>query len=131
MTDVFKFFSWSVLHVFTIFIVLWSPLTYCFSANSPRSPTKVVVTGAGSSVGYLCFKKLLARKKTFSPVGLVRDKRGYDQLLKLGATPEQIRIGDITNKESLRGVFGMTLLFCDLSWLPLLNDHNIFCSFIF
>ena len=105
MTVVFKFISWLFLYE-VIVCVIWSSSTHCLSTTSPRSPTKVVVTGAGSSVGYLCFKKLLSRRKAFSPVGLVRDKKGYNELLKLGATPDQIRIGDITNKESLKGVFG-------------------------
>ena len=68
------------------------------------APRKVVVTGAGSSVGYDVFKKLLKRK-TFSPIGVVRDKKGYNELVRLGAKPEQVKIADITNREQLRGVF--------------------------
>lgn len=66
---------------------------------------KVVIAGAGSSVGYLTFKKLM-KKKNFHPVGLVRDRKGFDALRKLGADPtEQIKICDITVKESLDGIF--------------------------
>ena len=73
----------------------------CFSA---RAPVKIVVTGASTSVGYLVFKKLL-RIKTFLPVGLVRDKHGYKELKKLGVPDDQIRIGDITDRETIAGVF--------------------------
>jgi hypothetical protein len=69
-----------------------------------RAPTRVVVTGASTSVGYLVFKKLL-KSKNFQPVGLVRDKHGFNELKKLGVDDDQIRIGDITNKNTLRGVF--------------------------
>jgi nucleoside-diphosphate-sugar epimerase len=65
---------------------------------------KVVVTGAGSSVGYEVFKKLLKRK-TFSPVAVVRDKSAYNDLIRIGATPDQVKIADITKRDSLRGVF--------------------------
>jgi hypothetical protein len=46
------------------------------------------------------FKKLL-RRKGFSPVGLVRDKLGYEVLLKLGALPDQIKICDLRFKDTL------------------------------
>ena len=60
--------------------------------------------GAGNSVGLLVFKKLL-KKKSFEPVGIVRDRKGYNTLIRLGASPEQIKICDIRFKESLEGVF--------------------------
>jgi NAD(P)H-binding len=71
---------------------------------STRPQYKVVVTGASTSVGYLVFKKLL-KSKTFVPVGLVRDRQGYRELKKLGADDSQIKIGDITKRDSLQGVF--------------------------
>ena len=72
---------------------------------SAKKPMKVVVSGAGSSIGYYIFKKLLRKTKTFDPVGLVKDKQGFNNLVKLGARPEQIHIGDITRKQSLKGAF--------------------------
>lgn len=66
--------------------------------------TKVVIAGASSSVGYLTFKKLLKRKQ-FYPIGLVRDSKGYNALKKLGADDNQIKICDITIKDSLNNVF--------------------------
>ena len=75
----------------------------CQSLSSP-APMKVVVTGASTSVGYLVFKKLI-RSKNFQTVGLVRDKFGFRELKKLGVGDDQIRIGDITNRDTLRGVF--------------------------
>lgn len=71
---------------------------------STRAPVKVVVTGASTSVGYLVFKKLL-KSKNFLTVGLVRDKLGFKELKKLGVGDDQIRIGDITNRDTLTGVF--------------------------
>ena len=71
---------------------------------SQKPITKVVVSGAGNSVGFLVFKKLL-KKKSFYPIGLVKDKKGYKSLIKLGADPEQVKICDICNKESLKGIF--------------------------
>ena len=73
-----------------------------FSATRP--PLKVVVTGASTSVGYLVFKKLL-KSKSFYPVGLVRDRKGYKELKKLGVGDDQIRIGDITKRETMANVF--------------------------
>lgn len=74
------------------------------SISRPTRPVKVVVTGAGNSVGFHVFKKLLA-KKSILPIGLVRDRPSFDRLVKLGADPSQIKIGDITDKASLKGVF--------------------------
>ena len=71
---------------------------------STRAPVKVVVTGASTSVGYLVFKKLL-RSKNFLTVGLVRDKHGFHELKKLGVADDQIRIGDITDRSTMAGVF--------------------------
>lgn len=84
-----------------IIFSLYLALIHSFPA---ANPVKVVVTGAGSSVGYHVFKKLLQRKN-FYPIGLVRNKRGMKELIKIGATPEQIRIGDIRKKEDLKGAF--------------------------
>ena len=38
-------------------------------------------------------------------VGLVRDKHGYHELKKLGVADDQIRIGDITDRSTMAGVF--------------------------
>lgn len=39
--------------------------------------TKVAIAGAGSSVGLAVFKKLY-HGKDFQPIGLVRDRSGFD-----------------------------------------------------
>jgi len=87
----------------------WIAALSMTSSASPvptiAKPTKVVVAGASSSVGYFTFKKLLMRKNQFYPIGLVRDSRGYNALKKLGADDNQIKICDITIKESLIGIF--------------------------
>jgi FlaA1/EpsC-like NDP-sugar epimerase len=72
--------------------------------DSLVKPTKVVIAGAGSSVGLIVFRKLL-KKKQFYPVGLVRDKQGYDHLKNLGVQDDQIKVCDITDRESLIGAF--------------------------
>jgi NAD(P)H-binding len=64
---------------------------------------RVVITGAGGSVGLELFKKLLD-KKNFYPVGLVRSQTSYDRLIKAGARPDQIKRGDITKRDSLKGL---------------------------
>lgn len=79
-------------------------LVAALTATSKASPVKVVIAGAGSSVGYLTFRKLM-KKKPFYPVGLVRDRKGLDALRKLGAKPDQVHLCDITVKESLEGIF--------------------------
>jgi hypothetical protein len=73
-------------------------------ALSTKSPTKVVIAGAGSSVGFLTFKKLMRRRK-FSPIALVSNDKEYKALKKLGASDEQIKICDITQKSTLKGLF--------------------------
>ena len=65
----------------------------------------VLVTGAGSSVGYEVFKKLLARPSKFRPYGLVRNEQDVRKLLKIGAKRESVIVGDILDRQSLVGVF--------------------------
>lgn len=77
------------------------PVALSFPGKLPR---KVVIAGASSSVGYSIFQKLL-KKKSFAPVGIVKDRKGYRELRKLGIPDDQIRICDITQKSSLSGVF--------------------------
>jgi hypothetical protein len=86
-----------------IFWTWWIQTAQSF-AHKPTTK-KVVIAGAGSSVGYLVFKKILQRHEEFYPVGLVKDRRGYNALRKLGAGPDQIRICDITMPDTLRGAF--------------------------
>lgn len=96
--------SASFVHIpFYLKWIVFSSLISCLR-SFPSSGIKVVVTGAGSSVGFLVFKKLLLRKN-FYPIGLVRDKKGFQELIKIGASPEQIRIGDVRKRETLRGAF--------------------------
>jgi nucleoside-diphosphate-sugar epimerase len=67
-----------------------------------KQRTKVVIAGASSSVGYIVFHKLMKRK-SFFPVGIVKDKKAFKQLEKLGVPAEQLRICDITRKADLHG----------------------------
>lgn len=84
-------------------MILFCILLFSFSLQA-KQPRKVVIAGASSSVGYITFQKLLL-KKSFAPVGIVKDRKGYNELLRLGINDEQIRICDITKKGSLSGVF--------------------------
>jgi hypothetical protein len=72
--------------------------------SSSLKPINVLISGAGSSVGYEVFRKLLRRQK-FKPFGLVRSKQDARKLIRLGATPEQVFIGDITDRQTLQGLF--------------------------
>ena len=88
------------LTLVSLLLVAWSVKAFPAKAQ----PNKVVVAGASSTVGYLTFMKL-QKKKQFYPIGLVRDRKGYEELRRLGVGPEQIRVCDITEKNSLSGVF--------------------------
>jgi hypothetical protein len=92
-----------IFYSFVQILVLLGILTITESLST-RAPVKVVVTGASTSVGYLVFKKLL-RSKNFFTIGLVRDRIGFNELKKLGVGDDQIRIGDITNRDTLTGIF--------------------------
>ena len=93
-----------LLFVFLVSIVEWIA-ALSMTSSAATKLTRVVVAGASSSVGYFTFKKLLKRKNQFYPIGLVRDSKGYNSLKKLGADDSQIKICDITIKDSLIGVF--------------------------
>ena len=117
------------IYVFQLFVVFTSLILSHVVGNISTAkkypPTKVVVTGAGdpihpfsnlseyiltflfvgSSVGYHVFSKLMKRKSQFYPIAIVRDIAGMRALLKLGASQEQVRIADITQKEQLLGIF--------------------------
>jgi nucleoside-diphosphate-sugar epimerase len=68
-------------------------------ASADGSKKKVVITGAGGRTGSLCFKKLLANPK-YEVVGLVRSDSSKEALKKnLGASDEQIVVGDILGSD--------------------------------
>lgn len=87
-----------------LFIIL-SMLLAFLQAQALASPTRVLVTGAGSSVGMEVFKKLLKAPSKFTPYGLVRNAKDAKVLITLGAAAEQIVIGDITDRSSINGMF--------------------------
>ena len=90
------------IDLFLLLVVrIWS---FSFLSMTVNQPTRVVVTGASNSVGFLVFKKLL-KKKSFYPIGLVRDKKGFQNLIKAGASPDQIKICDIRYKETIVDIF--------------------------
>lgn len=92
--------------VYTLYlsIFLYSSLIRC--TWTLHRPERVVVAGASTGVGNLVFRKLLSRT-SFYPIGLVRDKNGFQSLKKLNPNiqKDQVKICDITVKDSLVGVF--------------------------
>lgn len=94
------------LRVLGLLLLFAQPrVSWGFPATTGK-PTRVVVTGAGSSVGLALFKKLVAKTGKFEPIALVRTEQARRELLALpGVTPAQVRVGDITDKESIHGLF--------------------------
>lgn len=84
-----------------VLVVLFSSVVSV--AYSKIQQVKVAIAGAGSSVGLAVFRTLL-HDKEFQPIGLVRDRRGLNELKKLGASDDRIRLCDLTVKSSLSGV---------------------------
>jgi nucleoside-diphosphate-sugar epimerase len=56
-------------------------------------------------VGLEVFKKLLKSKKSVDVVGIVRSKWSARALRRIGATPEQIRVADIRDKDAVKAAF--------------------------
>jgi uncharacterized protein YbjT (DUF2867 family) len=56
---------------------------------------KVVITGAGGRTGQLVMKKLLQEQDVYYPVGVVRSDSSAEKLKALGASEDQIVVGDI------------------------------------
>lgn len=95
-----------------ILLLLHSPIANALQISSTRmmtmsagKPKNILVTGAGSSVGKQVFKKLLKKPNKFVPFALVRNNQDAQELVKLGAKPDHIRIGDIVDKSSIQGMF--------------------------
>ena len=61
----------------------------------------VAVTGAAGRTGRLVFQKLL-QSPDFSPLGIVRTEKSRKELLKLGASEEQVVVADIMDPQALR-----------------------------
>ena len=97
-----------ILIVKVFIVIMLASLTTVSGARSTskasNTKTKVVVTGAGSGLGINIFKKL-NKRKNFEPIGLVMNKGEYQDLVKIGAKPGQIKIADITKRDQLKGVF--------------------------
>ena len=96
--------NFSILLVYTYIVLICQVQSLHLIMSQQKPQTKVVITGAGNSVGMIVFKKLLKRK-SYYPIGLVNDKKAYNSLINLGADPEQVKICDICDKQSLVGLF--------------------------
>lgn len=83
-------------------IALFMMLLLCSASSALKS--KVIVTGAAGRTGALVLQKLL-RSEKFDPVAVVRTKKSFKKLFKLGAKPEQVIIGDVTSQQGLEQCF--------------------------
>ena len=70
---------------------------------SLKEPTKVVIVGASTPVGLSVFQKL-QKRKGFFPVGLVKDKNAYNNMMSRGIPSHQLKVADITQKKALSGL---------------------------
>lgn len=95
-----------LLRCFVLLLLSLQIIAFPGKPVNNKPATRVVVTGAGNSVGKFLFQKLVAKQPRFYPVALVRNKQDARELLSLpGVTAEQVRIGDITDKSSIHGLF--------------------------
>lgn len=67
------------------------------TAAAAAAPRRVAVTGAGGQTGQLAFRRLLARRDEFDPVGIVRSDASRQKLLDSGVEPDCIRVADVTD----------------------------------
>ena len=113
-----------------LLLLLYAAIVRGMSVKAP--PMRVVVTGAGGSVGFHVVKKLI-RSKTFEPVALIRasDRKGKKALQQLGLSPSQIVQADITDRSSLKGAFkGATKCIMCTSATPKMKLWARFISFL-
>ena len=84
-----------------IFIVNVIILSICLTLSNA---VKVCVTGAAGRTGSFVFQKLLSIKDV-QAIGLVRTQKSASKLINLGATNDNIALGDITNEKELEAIF--------------------------
>ena len=52
------------------------------AAAAAAAPRRVAVTGAGGQTGQLAFRRMLARRDEFEPIGIVRNAARRDELVR-------------------------------------------------
>jgi uncharacterized protein YbjT (DUF2867 family) len=82
------------------------------STMALASPRKVVVTGAGGQTGQSLFRKLLALKEEFEPLGLVRSEESKAALVESGVPASRIAVVDVTDAASVKAVAKDCAAFC-------------------
>jgi nucleoside-diphosphate-sugar epimerase len=88
----------------------------------------VLVTGAGGKTGAMVLQRLMERKDTFVPRGLVRSQKSVDSLkTKLGAEVEPLLVmGDVTKADTLTKAFeGVESIVIVSSAMPQLNFWSL------
>ena len=71
------------------------------AAVSAAAPRRVAVTGAGGQTGQLAFRRMLARRDEFDPIGIVRNAQRRDELLEKGVPADNVRIADVTDAQAI------------------------------
>jgi uncharacterized protein YbjT (DUF2867 family) len=82
------------------------------STMALASPRKVVVTGAGGQTGQSLFRKLLALKEEFEPLGLVRTEESKAKLIETGVPASRIAVVDVTDAAAVKAAAKDCAAFC-------------------
>jgi uncharacterized protein YbjT (DUF2867 family) len=81
------------------------------ASSTPRK--KVIVSGAGGQTGQHLFRKMLALKDEFEPIGLVRSEESKKALIESGGVPESsVVVVDVTNAAAVKEVAKDCSAFC-------------------
>lgn len=92
------------LNMYSTLLILLFVLVIQLVAVNAASNAKVIVTGAAGRTGSLVFKKLLS-STSFSPSAIVRTKKSFKKLFKLGASEDQVIQADVTDVDALTKAF--------------------------
>ena len=65
------------------------------------APRRVAVTGAGGQTGQLAFRRMLARRDEFEPIGIVRNAARRDELVEKGVPAANVRVADVTDADEI------------------------------
>ena len=57
-------------------------LAVLVATAAAAAPRRVAVTGAGGQTGQLAFRRMLARRDEFDPIGIVRNAQRRDELVR-------------------------------------------------
>ncbi len=71
------------------------------AAAAAAAPRRVAVTGAGGQTGQLAFRRMLARRDEFDPIGIVRNAARRDELVEKGVPADNVRIADVTDANAI------------------------------